>query len=88
MTFSDMAMKDADELAAILRPYHTTKASIEVFSLSKKPIPEKEYLSTTFSIMVEVRHEGTDATQKSIVMSVCETKDELYEKSVDSLFTG
>jgi len=75
----DMAMEEAGGLAAILKPYHTTKASIEAFSLSQNFITEKQYLSTTFSTIVEVRRNGMNLTQKPIVMSFRETNDELHE---------
>lgn len=79
LTSIDMAIMAAGGLAAILKPYHTTKASIEAFSLSKGLIPEKQYLSTTFSIMVEVHHVRSSPIPRPIVMSVRETRDELYE---------
>lgn len=72
-------MKEAGGLAAILKPYHTTKASIEAFSLSQNFITEKQYLNTTFSTMVEIRRHTTNPISKPIMMSFRETKDELYE---------
>lgn len=78
-TIRDMATKEAGGLTAILKPHHSTKASIEAFSLSQNFITEKQYLNTTFSTMVEVQRNGMRFIQKPIVMFFRETKDELYE---------